>query len=107
MVRKVQVVLQDDIDGGEPAQTVYFSLDDKTYEIDLTEQHAKALRDALAPWIAAARRASSGQIPAPRSKPRHSAETVDIRRWARDNDIPVSDRGRISVDLRSRYEAAH
>jgi hypothetical protein len=107
MVRKVQVVLQDDIDGGEPAQTVYFSLDGKTYEIDLTEQNAQALRDSFAPWIAAARRASTGLIPEPRSRPRRSVDSVDIRRWAKENQIPVSDRGRISLDLRTRYEAAH
>ena len=39
-MRKVHVVLQDDIDGGEPAHTLYFSLEDKAYEIDLTEQNA-------------------------------------------------------------------
>jgi hypothetical protein len=106
-MRKVQVVLQDDIDGGEPAQTVYFSLEGKTYEIDLTEKNAMALRDAFAPWIAAARRASTAQIPSPRSKPRHAADTVDIRRWAEENGIPVAARGRISIDLRTQYEAAH
>ena len=58
-MRKVQVVLQDDINGSEPAKTVHFSLDGKAYEIDLSEQNAAALRDALAPWIAAARRASA------------------------------------------------
>ncbi len=106
-MRKVHVVLQDDIDGGEPAHTLNFSLADKAYEIDLTEQNARALRDSLAPWIAAARRASTARIPSPRSKPRRADDTVDIRRWARENDIPVRDRGRISVDLRTRYEAAH
>jgi Lsr2 len=106
-VRKVQVVLQDDIDGGEPAQTLQFSLDGKAYEIDLSEQNAAALRDALAPWIAAARRPSPGHIPSPRSKPRGSSDTVDIRRWAKENNIPVSDRGRISIDLRTQYEAVH
>ena len=93
-MRKVQVVLQDDIDGGEPAQTVQFSLDGKAYEIDLSEQNAATLRDALAPWIAAARRASPGHFPSPRSKPRDSSDSVDIRRWAKENNIPVSDRGR-------------
>ena len=100
-MRKVQVVLQDDINGSEPAKTVHFSLDGTAYEIDLTEQNAAALRDALAPWIAAARRAP-GRIPSPRA-----AATVDIRRWAKENDIPVSDRGRLSIDLRRQYEAVH
>jgi hypothetical protein len=107
MVRRVQVVLQDDINGQEPAQTVFFSLDGKNYEIDLTEQNATELRAGLAPWIAAARRASTGLIPEPRSTPRRSADTVDIRRWAKDNDIPVRERGRISSEVRSRYAAAH
>jgi hypothetical protein len=106
-MRKVQVLLLDDIDGGEPAQTVYFALDGKDYEIDLTEQNAAALRDALAPWIAAARRTTTGQIPSPRAKPQRAADTVDIRRWAKENDLPVRERGRISVDLRNRYAAAH
>ena len=105
-MRKVQVILQDDIDGSEPAQTVYFALDGKTYEIDLSEQHAAALRDALAPWIAAARRTSTTPNPKPRATSQGSSDTVDIRRWAKENDIPVSERGRISIDLRNRYEAA-
>lgn len=107
MVRKVQVVLQDDINGEEPAQTVYFSLDGNDYEIDLTEQHAAAFRECLAPWIAPARRASAAQIPSPRSKARRAADTVDIRRWAKENGLPVRERGRISIDLRNRYAAAH
>lgn len=107
MVRRVQVVLQDDINGQEPAQTVFFSLDGKDYEIDLTEQHAAGLRDALAPWITAGRRASTGRIPEPRSRLRRPAESADIRRWAEENGIPVAARGRLPVDLRSRYEAAH
>ena len=107
MVRRVQVVLQDDINGQEPAQTVFFSLDGKDYEIDLTEQNAAELRASLAPWIANARPASTGLIPQPRSTSRRSADTVDIRRWAKDNDIPVRERGRISSELRSRYAAAH
>ena len=105
-MRKVQVILQDDIDGSEPAQTVYFALDGKAYEIDLTEQNAAALRNALAPWIAAARNASTAQIPEPRANA-GSSDAVDIRRWAKENGIPVSERGRVSIDLRNRYEDAH
>jgi hypothetical protein len=106
-MRKVQVVLQDDIDGSEPAQTVHFGLDGKEYEIDLSAEHVAALREALEPWIAAGHPASTSRIPEPRSRPRRSPDTVDIRRWAERNGIPVATRGRISLDLRSQYEAAH
>ena len=111
MARKVQVVLEDDIDGGEAAETISFALDGKTYEIDLNDKNAQALRDALAPWIGSARRAgtgTNGRSSEPRARaPRRSEDTADIRRWAAENGIPVSTRGRISADLRARYEAAH
>jgi hypothetical protein len=108
MARKVQVLLEDDIDGGVAVETVTFSVDGKTYEIDLNDKNAKALRASLAPWIAAGRRAGA-RLPEARTRSaaKRSQDTVDIRRWASENGIPVSSRGRISADLRSRYEAAH
>ena len=110
MARRVHVVLEDDIDGGQAAETVSFSLDGRAYEIDLNVANARALRDALAPWVAAARRAGSraAESGRPRSTGRRAAsDTADIRRWAVENGIPVSARGRISADLRARYDAAH
>ena len=47
MAQKVQVILVDDIDGGEADETVSFSLDGVSYEIDLSESNATELRDAL------------------------------------------------------------
>lgn len=109
MVQKVQVVLEDDLNGGEADETVSFALDGRSYQIDLSENNARALRDALAPWVAAARPAPA-RVPEARAKPkaaRRSQDTADIRRWALANGINVSARGRISSDLRARYEAAH
>jgi hypothetical protein len=108
MARKVQVLLEDDIDGSPGAETVQFSLDGKSYEIDLSVANAEKLREAFAPWIGAGRRSSAATGSEPRRRAsRRSEDTADIRRWATDNDIPVSTRGRISADLRARYEAAH
>src|SRR4051812_50119181 len=56
MAQKVQVILVDDVDGGEASETVSFSLDGVSYEIDVSESNAGALRDALAPWVGHARR---------------------------------------------------
>ena len=83
MTRRVTVVLQDDIDGGEPAQTMFFALDGTHYEIDLTEENAAALRDCLAPWIAVARPTSEARIPEP-----------DQRRWVDHRTPPRSAGGR-------------
>ena len=108
MARKVQVLLEDDIDGTPGAETVVFSLDGKSYEIDLSEKNAEKLREAFAPWIGAGRRVSIPAATEARRRPaRRSEDTADIRRWAAENGIPVSTRGRISADLRARYEAAH
>jgi hypothetical protein len=111
MARKVQVVLEDDVDGGAASESVLFGLDGRSYEIDLNDDNARDLRDALAPWVASARIASSvsggtarNGNRARRTDPGNSA---DIRRWAQESDIEVSERGRISADLRARYEAAH
>ena len=108
MARKIQVLLEDDIDGTPGAETVLFSLDGKSYEIDLSEKNADELREAFAPWIGAGRRVSGPAVAETRRRPaRRSEDTADIRRWAAENGIPVSTRGRISADLRARYEAAH
>ena len=47
MAQRVQVQLVDDLSGEEAQETVRFGLDGTNYEIDLTEQNAKSLRDAL------------------------------------------------------------
>ena len=55
MARKVQVLLVDDLDGGEADETLSFSLDGATYEIDLSSTNAKKLRDSLQPFVDHAR----------------------------------------------------
>jgi Lsr2 len=55
MAQTVIVKLTDDIDGGDANETVSFALNGQKYEIDLNETNAKALREALAPFIDKAR----------------------------------------------------
>ncbi len=57
MAQRVQTLLIDDLDGGEAEVTVRFGLDGAEYEIDLSAEHAGALRRALARYVSAARRA--------------------------------------------------
>ncbi|WP_141275556.1 histone-like nucleoid-structuring protein Lsr2, partial [Streptomyces cacaoi] len=56
MAQKVQVLLVDDLDGGEADETVTFALDGKTYEIDLNTTNADKLRSALEPFLKSGRR---------------------------------------------------
>ena len=48
MAQKVQVLLVDDLDGGEASETVTFALDGTSYEIDLSGKNADELRDVFA-----------------------------------------------------------
>ena len=65
MAQITEVRLLDDLDGGEAAESVAFSLDGKSYEIDLSEKHAAALRDAFAPFVSSARRAGGSAVGVP------------------------------------------
>ncbi|GAA5140515.1 hypothetical protein GCM10023320_78260 [Pseudonocardia adelaidensis] len=53
--------LVDDIDGSHAVTTLSFGLDGRSYEIDLSESHLSAFREALAPFISAARAVPNGR----------------------------------------------
>ena len=117
MAQKVQVLLVDDIDGGTAEETVTFSLDGVAYEIDLTADHAAELRESFSRWVGHARKTGSGSRSSGRqtrgggqsrrSGSSSSGDATAIREWARENGHEVSERGRISADVRAAYEAAH
>lgn len=109
MAQITEVRLVDDLDGGEAVESVAFSLDGKSYEIDLSKKHAAALRDTFAPFVAGARRAGGGPAVVSRQKAsartgRSRAETSAIREWATANGLEVSARGRISSTVLEAYE---
>lgn len=105
MAQRVQVLLVDDIDGGNADETVTFGLDGSTYEIDLSVSNAAKLRHDLAEWIGHGRRGSGRRV-AKRGAARRS-NLNDVRDWGRSNGFKVSDRGRVSADLQSAYDKAH
>lgn len=111
MAQRVQIILEDDYDGGEADETVSFALDGAEYEIDLSTANATELRGALAPWLAHARKVGGRKrtrAAAPRSAaPESGGSTSDIRAWALENGMEVSSRGRISSEVRQAYEQAH
>jgi hypothetical protein len=108
MAQKVHITLEDDLDGGDATETVAFALDGRAYEIDLNDKNAKALRDALAKYIAVSRRAG-GRAGGSKAKTRTQVGTSarEIRDWARSEGHKVPDRGRIPSDIREAFEAAH
>jgi hypothetical protein len=106
MAQRVQVVLEDDLDGGKASETVSFALDGVSYEIDLSDKNAAKLRDALASWVGHARRAGGRGGAVRRGRARSAAAGSDLaamRQWGRKNGFKVSDRGRISAELQAAY----
>ncbi|MFI6937197.1 Lsr2 family protein [Streptomyces sp. NPDC050287] len=110
MAQKVQVLLVDDLDGGEADETVTFALDGKTYEIDLTTANADKLRGLLDPYVKGGRR-TGGRASGGRGKARAasggSQDTAQIRAWAKENGYEVNDRGRVPQSIREAYEKAN
>ena len=111
MAQRVNVELIDDLDESPAAETVSFALDGVSYEIDLSESNASRLREALAPFLGHARRTGGRRGGSSRgtgsSAPKSSGDAADIRAWARENGFEVSERGRVSAEVRSAYAAAH
>ena len=114
MAQQTTVRFIDDLDGSDASGTLDFSIDGRQYQIDLSDENAAKLRDALAPYIGAARKAGArgrGRAPrqtavAEKSSRSNRDETAAIREWARANGHEVNDRGRISKSVLEAYQAA-
>lgn len=108
MAKTFAVVMTDDLDGSPAAGTVMFGIDGVTYEIDLSERNRARLDRELAPYVSAGRRVSRGRRRASSGRqigPR--ADRAAVRAWAKENGLQISERGRISAEVISKYEASH
>ena len=114
MAKKVTVTLVDDFDGEGPAdETVEFSIDGVSYEIDLSARNAQKLRDEFKPWAAAGRRVGGRRRGRPSASPHgrdrasiDREQSAAIREWARRAGHKVSTRGRIPADIIEAFHAA-
>jgi hypothetical protein len=118
MAQKVTVSLVDDLDGGQADETVEFALDGVSYQIDLSNDNATELREALGNYVSSARRAGGRKKPGPRpgsggARATSGSTSADreqnqaIREWARKRGLKVSDRGRIPADIVEQYHKAN
>lgn len=96
----------DDLDPeiDQDVQTMTFALDGKEYEIDLGEVNREKLLDALAEFIAAARKIGKPEkrntTRLTRSTtPKDPTEAQQARAWAKENGVEVSERGRVSSEV--------
>ena len=110
MAQKVNIILIDDLDGSDATETVTFGLDGSTYEIDLNDRNAAALRDALAGYVGHARKVTGSKRAGGARKTSTGGSGVDpkaVREWARKNGHEVSERGRVPASVIEAYQAAN
>jgi hypothetical protein len=113
MAQQTTVRFVDDLDGSEASGTFDFSLEGRNYQVDLSDQNAAKLRDALAPFIDVARKTGGRRRGRTQRQtamtdtpsPSNREDTAAIREWARAHGHKVSDRGRISKSVMEAYKA--
>lgn len=94
----------------EAAGTFRFGWDLGNYEIDLCAEHADELVEFMERLVPASRRLGSRpksvEVPLAPPRARDQVSTVEVRKWAKKNNIEVSERGRIPDELFEQYLAA-
>src|SRR5262249_33047069 len=111
MAQNVTVVLIDDIDQSEAAETVRFGVDGTAYEIDLSAEHASELRSTISRYIRVARRIQSAPARARQQRPSRPRTQMDreqsrrLRSWARERGLLAPPRGGIPQQVPAGYEA--
>ncbi len=107
MASKTIIQYIDDLDNSELSgddHTVAFGFERASYEIDLSENNAQKLENALAPFVAVARRVGGRPTSAAPSEIGPGREQLQaMRLWARKNGMKVADRGRVSRQIQEAY----
>ena len=109
VTRAIVAHLVDDRGRDDTTETVSFAYRGVSYQVDLTAADARAMDQALAPYVDVARRISTPR-PTPRRASRRSSDAPaarDIRAWAVSEGITISERGRVSAEVVRRYQEAH
>lgn len=108
MAQTTRVLFVDDLDGKElpdgQGQTIEFSLDGTSYEIDLGKKNADAMRADMKRYAESARKVGRASNGARSTTGRR--DTAAIREWAKSNGHNINERGRIPSSVIEAYEAA-
>jgi hypothetical protein len=110
VAKQTTVILVDDLDGSAAAEQVEFAVDGRSYEIDLSAANSAKLREALAPFVSAARRAGGRRVPTTPAPARPAGDRVQnqaIREWAVAQGMKISERGRIPSNVLEAYHKNH
>ncbi|GAB3475397.1 Lsr2 protein [Amycolatopsis cihanbeyliensis] len=108
MATRTIVEFVDDLDGSVAEETISFSMDGNSYEIDLSGDNAQRFREMLTEFVTKARRTNTRKA----TKPQPGRGNADrdrlqrIRTWAREQGMTVSNKGRIPQHVIDAYDSA-
>src|SRR3954470_8260514 len=108
-----RLILIDDLDESQGAETITYTVNGQDYEIDLSEENTQRFYDVLGPFIEKSRRVQRQAAPAPRRDGRRRSsgsgrdDIPQIRAWAQSQGMDVSERGRVKKDVLDAYDQAH
>ena len=113
-IEEITTSVVDDFDGTPAAETITFSLDGKSYEIDLSKSNANEFRRTLRPYVDRSRTtrrsptARRGRTTLARGRSRRSEgyDRSEVREWAKAHRVKVAPRGRIANDVVEKWRAA-
>lgn len=111
VAQKISVTFACDYDSREIPEgehmTRAFSLDGRDYEIDLCEKHSQKFDEVLSRFAEKARKVTNRVGKPKRRTTAHRQRSADIRAWAKQSGMDVSERGRIPANVIAKYEANH
>jgi hypothetical protein len=110
MPKQMRAVITDDHDGKElpdDTQGLSLSIGRTAYVLYLSDKNEKKLRTALAPFIENAEKVGSA-TPTKRGgsgSGRTKEELAEIRTWAQQQGMDVSDRGRVKKEVLDAWDS--
>src|SRR5215475_13073643 len=106
-MHRVDVQLEDDLTGGPADETIQFSLDGRSYEIDLNARHAAEFRHRLGPFTEHARPARPQRSRVTRRSAASRERSRQIRLWAEERGFALSPHGRLPGNVIEEYDREH
>jgi hypothetical protein len=103
-MHRVDVQLEDDLTGGPADETIQFSLDGRSYEIDLNSRHAAEFRHRLGPFTEHARPVRSQRSRVTRRSAASRERSRQIRLWAEQRGYALSPHGRLPGNVIQQYD---
>lgn len=109
MAQRVSVTYACDYDEKEiPAgehRSHTFGIDGQEYEIDLCARHSEKFSEAVGKFAEHARRGAARGAGRRRRTAANRQRSAEIRAWAKESGIQVSDRGRIPAHVLAGFES--